>query len=72
MARDKIGLYLWEECSEEEKKKFIDMEIWKDDVFEKWRSDQEAEELKKLGKQSKLSKRRNRNKQDEDGDEYME
>jgi hypothetical protein len=72
MARDKIGLYLWEECSEEEKKKFIDMEIWKDNVFEKWRSDQEAEELKKLGKQSKLSKRRNRNKQDEDGDEYME
>lgn len=42
MARDRIGLGAWEEMSSEERAKFIAMEIWKDEVFDKWTAEQEA------------------------------
>lgn len=74
MAKDRMGLFMWEEYSEEEKKRFIDMEIWKNDVHERWRADQEAEDMKKqkLNKLNKSSKRRSRNQPDEDYDEYAD
>lgn len=75
MAKDKLGLFMWEEYSEEEKKKFVEMEIWKDEVFNRWCADMEAEEMKKLSKLSKSSKRKGRMQQsdiDGDGDGYIE
>jgi len=77
MARDKIGLFTWEETSDEQKQKFIDMEIWKDEVYNAWVAEMEAEELKRQSKSNKGSKKKKRrNQADSDdevrGDEYID
>lgn len=63
MSRDKIGLFTWEESSDEQKQKFIDMEIWKDDVYNAWMAELEAEEAKRQLKPNKSSKKKKRRNQ---------
>lgn len=80
MSRDRLGLAWWEDLSPQEQQKFLDMEIWKAEVFEKYMAEQEAlleqqTSSKKIKgkKQSKVARRRGRlgaNEQDDDNDDY--
>ena len=68
---------MWEECSDEQKEKFIAMEIWKDDIYDSWQAEISAEESKKSNKlsnkSSKRKNRRNRMDSDEDNeDDYVD
>ncbi len=73
MSRDMVGLATWEELSEEERQKLIDIEIWKTDNYQKWIEEKEAEELKKIKSQKgskayKKKKQRMEELEDEDED----
>ena len=71
MARDRIGLASWEDLSETEKNKFIEMEIWRKEVYDKFVSDKLQAEENKVASSKKKQKRR-RGAADADEDEYIE
>lgn len=72
MCREKLGLPVWEELSADEQRKFIEMEIYKPAVYEKYVQDQEALLEQQMGKKAKKMKkamrRRGRNTDDDDED----
>eukprot|EP01040_Poterioochromonas_malhamensis_P004843 gene4843-5198_t len=73
MSRDMVGLATWEDLSEEERQKLIDIEIWKTENYQKWIEEKEAEELKKIklqkgSKAYKKKKQRMEELEDEDED----
>eukprot|EP00981_Chlorochromonas_danica_P009353 scaffold2636_cov176-Ochromonas_danica.AAC.7 len=81
MSRDRLGLAWWEDLSPQEQQKFLDMEIWKEEVFQKYMAEQEAlleqqtssKKMKSSKKLSKVTRRRGRlgvNEQDDDNDDY--
>lgn len=72
MSRDTLGLSAWENFSDEEKEKFIAMEIWKPDVLQNYLDELEAARLKAM--KSKSGKRnKKRIEEDEDfEDEYVD
>jgi hypothetical protein len=71
MAKGKIGLAAWEEqLSEEERKKLIEKEIWKQDVYDAW-VDEKKKEFEKLVKNVKAkSNKKGRRKQQQMEEEY--
>lgn len=78
MARDRIGLAIWEDqLTEVEQNKFIDMEIWKPEVYDKWLQEKEEEYQKamkamnkgKAGKRRKMMRQQDEN---DGGNEYIE
>lgn len=80
MSQDRLGMAYWMELSEEEQQKFIDMEIWKQEVFDKFVQEEEAkwerQASSKKGKSKKGSKhlrRRGRREEEEEyDDDYVE
>lgn len=74
MARDRVGLATWEELSKEEQDKLLALEIWKQENYEKWMEEREAEEMKKILKQkgSKAFRKKKQRLEEEDLDEYIE
>ena len=76
MSRDRVGLATWEDLSPEEQDKLIEMEIWKQEVYEKWIEDKQEEEMKKFIKQkgSKALRRRKQRMEEyeEDDNDYIE
>lgn len=78
MARDRIGLATWEDqLTEDEKKKFIEMEIWKQEVYDKWLQEKEEEYQKAMksmnkGKAGKRRKMMRQQEDDDGGNEYIE
>lgn len=78
MARSTVGYGSWEESTEEERDKFIEMEVWRPGVYEAWTKEREEEEIRKLQQlaaKNKKGKRRNRRQSDDeefDEDDYIE
>jgi hypothetical protein len=79
MARSTVGYGSWEEFTDEEKEKFIAMEVWKPGVFDAWLKEREEEERRKLQQlqtaKNRKGKRRNRRQLDEDEedeDDYID
>ena len=49
MTRDKVGLAVWDDLSEEKRVQLAERELWKDEEnFQKWQEEQMAEYLKSL------------------------
>lgn len=76
MARNRIGLGSWEYIPQEEREKLIEMQIWKQEVYDQWLADREAEEMKRLqklrgGKKGKRAKMQQED-DEEDDDGYVE
>ena len=72
MARNRVGLGSWEYLTSEEREKLIEMQIWKQEVYDQWIADREAEELKRLQKLKSMKKgKKGRLAQDEEEDEDL-
>jgi len=63
MAIERVGMVLWDDITEQERSKLLDMKIWKKEVFQKWCEDREAVMQKSV---SKKKQRRMQQIDDED------
>ncbi len=56
MARERLGLAVWEELSEAEQQKFLAMEIWKAEGYDKFIAEQKSALEQHVAKKSKGKK----------------